>query len=104
MSSYDLHFFFCCNRRPDEGGNRSCAASGSEALYRYAKDRLKQMILPDEKCIRINSCGCLGRCDDGPSLVIYPEGIWYTYRDEEDIDEILELHLMCGKHVERLLI
>jgi (2Fe-2S) ferredoxin len=54
--------------------------------------------------IRINSAGCLDRCDDGPVLVIYPEGTWYTFVDESDLDEIIEEHLKNGRVVERLKI
>ena len=46
--------------------------------------------------------GGLGRCDEGPVLVVYPEGVWYTYVDESDIDEIFDVHLKQGRTVERL--
>ena len=54
--------------------------------------------------VRINVAGCLDRCDEGPVLVIYPEGTWYTYVDQDDIDEIIESHIKNGEKVERLLI
>jgi (2Fe-2S) ferredoxin len=53
---------------------------------------------------RINSAGCLDRCALGPCIVIYPEGIWYSPKNEADIDEILTTHLQQGKRVERLLL
>jgi len=68
----------------------------------YAKQRIKALGLNGEKGVRINSAGCLGRCEKGPVVVIYPEGIWYTWIDEEDIDEIIEQHLQQGNIVERL--
>ena len=46
----------------------------------------------------------MNRCDEGPVLVIYPEGIWYTFVDESDLDEIIESHLKNGQVVERLKI
>jgi (2Fe-2S) ferredoxin len=52
--------------------------------------------------VRINQAGCLDRCDEGPVLVIYPEAVWYTYVDREDIDEIVSEHLQNGRIVERL--
>ena len=52
--------------------------------------------------IRINKAGCLDRCDDGPVLVVYPDETWYTYVDQEDIEEIIQEHLMHGRVVERL--
>ena len=54
--------------------------------------------------MRINAAGCLGRCEQGPVIVVYPEGTWYTYVDKEDIDEIVDRHLLKGEIVERLKI
>ena len=52
--------------------------------------------------VRVNTAGCMDRCEEGPVLVVYPEGVWYTYVDREDIDEILESHVVGGVPVERL--
>ena len=52
--------------------------------------------------MRVNSAGCLDRCDKGPVLVVYPEGVWYTYVDRDDLDEIIDRHLLQGQVVERL--
>ncbi|KGM08052.1 Ferredoxin, 2Fe-2S [Methylophaga thiooxydans] len=65
----------------------------------YAKQRVKELKL---KKVRVNNAGCLNRCKLGPMLVIYPEGIWYRYENKEDIDEIIESHLIQGEIVERL--
>ena len=56
------------------------------------------------KEVRINAAGCLDRCELGPTMVIYPEGVWYAYRSTEDIDEILQTHLVEGGRVERLML
>ena len=56
------------------------------------------------KKIRVNQSGCLERCELGAALVIYPEGIWYTYSTKEDVDEILDRHIMKGELVERLIL
>jgi (2Fe-2S) ferredoxin len=52
--------------------------------------------------VRINKAGCLDRCEQGPVCVVYPEGVWYTYIDEEDVDEIIDSHVKNGQVVERL--
>lgn len=52
----------------------------------------------------VSESRCLGRCEHGPVAVVYPDNVWYTYIDEEDIDEILESHLKGGQVVERLII
>tara|TARA_B100000953_G_scaffold196436_1_gene161875 strand:+ start:61 stop:1251 length:1191 start_codon:yes stop_codon:yes gene_type:complete len=54
--------------------------------------------------VRINKSGCLERCELGPTMVIYPEGVWYTYSSEADIDEILARHVLGGELVDRLLL
>lgn len=54
--------------------------------------------------VRMNTAGCLDRCELGPVLVVYPEAIWYSYVDREDIDDIIEQHLRQGKPVKRLMI
>ncbi|HKQ30091.1 MAG TPA: (2Fe-2S) ferredoxin domain-containing protein [Burkholderiales bacterium] len=101
-SYYKYHVFFCINRRDD--GSACCAAKGSQELRDYAKQKLKSLNLHGKGNVRVNNAGCLDRCDEGPAVVIYPQGVWYTYVDKEDIDEIIESHLICGKTVERLRI
>ena len=65
------------------------------------KSKVKSLGLPD---IRVNAAGCLDRCELGCTMVIYPEGVWYTYASEDDIDEIIGTHLQRGQRVERLLL
>jgi len=103
MSYYDKHVFFCCNQR--EPGDRPCCADkGAAELRDYAKKRVKQLGLAGEGKVRINQAGCLDRCEEGPCIVVYPEGVWYTYVDRHDIDEIIDKHLIGGEIVERLRI
>jgi (2Fe-2S) ferredoxin len=94
---YDYHLFFCTNSRDD--GRASCGDHDAQSLRDYAKQRVKELKL---KKVRVNSAGCLNRCTIGPALVIYPEGIWYQYETQQDIDEILEKHVQGGEIVERL--
>jgi (2Fe-2S) ferredoxin len=70
----------------------------------YCKQQIKEKGLAGPGKIRINQAGCLDRCELGPVMVVYPEGIWYSYVDEQDIDEIIERHLIGGEPVERLRI
>lgn len=56
------------------------------------------------KNVRINASGCLDRCELGPTMVIYPDGVWYRAPTRADIDEILQSHLIDGRCVERLLL
>ena len=98
---YDTHVFCCVNERPAGDTRGCCAAKGSRKLRDYMKVRVKELGLQG---VRINIAGCLDRCGLGPVMVIYPEGVWYTYRTPEDVDEILEQHVIRGQRVERLLL
>ena len=99
---YDTHVFCCINERPDDHPKGCCSARGAVPLQGYMKARAKKMDLGTR--VRINRSGCLDRCELGPTMVIYPEGVWYTYRTREDIDEILDRHVLRGERVERLLL
>jgi (2Fe-2S) ferredoxin len=99
---YHHHVFFCLNQRED--GAACCADNGAIAAFDYMKARVKKLNLNGKSKVRINRAGCFDRCGEGPLLVIYPQAIWYTFVDNEDIDEIIESHLINGKIVERLVI
>jgi len=91
----------CCNRRPEGHKRGSCAARGSEALRDYMKARAKELRLAG---VRVNMAGCLDRCEFGPAMVIYPEGIWYKIETTSDIDDILQTHLRQKGRVARLML
>jgi len=72
---YNAHVFCCTNRRVAGHPRGSCADRGSEALRDYMKGRARQLGIEN---VRINNAGCLDRCELGPTVVIYPEGVWYA--------------------------
>ncbi len=98
---YQTHVFCCVNERPADHPRSCCSARGSVALRDYMKTRAKELSIDN---IRVNNSGCLERCELGPTLVIYPEGVWYHYETKEDVDEILDRHIINGERVERLLL
>jgi (2Fe-2S) ferredoxin len=98
MSYYRHHIFFCVNQR--DNGEACCS---QHALDR-CKSRIKAAGLAGPGGVRVNKAGCLDRCAGGPVAVVYPEAVWYSYVDQQDIDEIVESHLMNGQVVERLLL
>ena len=102
MSYFEKHVFFCTNQRSD--GRACCADSDAEGMRAYAKEQCKSQGLTGKGKVRINNAGCLDRCDEGPVLVVYPEAIWYTYVDQDDVDEIIESHLKNGVPVDRLML
>lgn len=97
---YRRHVFFCVNEREPGHQRGCCKEKGSQALRDYMKDKAKEMGL---KQVRINQSGCLDRCELGPSVVIYPEGVWYRCATKEDVVEILETHVRDGGRVRRLM-
>ena len=95
------HVFCCTNQRPPDHERGSCQASGGIGLRNHLKDRVKELGLEG---VRINAAGCLNRCEDGPAVVVYPEGIWYRVQNKTDIEEIISGHLQGGEPVARLRI
>lgn len=104
MSHYERHVFFCINERDPDADRPCCRQSGSAGMRDYAKQRMKTLGLHGQGKVRVNTAGCLDRCEEGPVCVVYPEGVWYTYVDEFDVDEIIDSHLVGGQPVERLKI
>jgi (2Fe-2S) ferredoxin len=102
MDYYKHHVFFCLNLRTN--GNASCEQHNATHLFDYAKNKCKDLGLNGKSKVRINRAGCLDRCEFGPVMVVYPQGIWYQFVDETDIDEIIQSHFMNGVPVERLKI
>ncbi|MFZ4762017.1 MAG: (2Fe-2S) ferredoxin domain-containing protein [Alphaproteobacteria bacterium] len=100
-SLYQYHVFCCTNRRAAGHQRGCCAEKNALALRDYMKKKVDLCAIPHT---RINMAGCLDRCELGPIMVIYPEGTWYQYNSEADIDEIIEQHLIRGQKVSRLIV
>lgn len=101
-SYYERHIFFCLNER--KNGEDSCAVHDAQEGFDRCKSRVKELGLSGVGKVRVNKAGCLDRCAGGPVAVVYPEGVWYTFVDKSDIDEIVESHLQNGQVVERLVL
>jgi (2Fe-2S) ferredoxin len=102
MSYYQRHIFFCLNQR--ENGENACAQHGAQAAFDRCKSRVKAAGLTGPGGVRVNKAGCLDRCAGGPVAVVYPEAVWYSFVDQDDIDEIVDSHLAKGQVVERLVL
>jgi (2Fe-2S) ferredoxin len=100
LSYYKHHIFFCLNQR--HKGEACCAQHDAQAAFDRCKSRIKAAGLAGPGGVRVNKAGCLDRCAGGPVAVVYPEAVWYTFVDQQDIDEIVEEHLKEGRVVERL--
>jgi len=102
MSYYQRHIFFCLNER--RNSEACCAQQDAQAAFDHCKKRVKDAGLSGPGGVRVNKAGCLDRCAGGPVAVVYPEAVWYTFVDQQDIDEIVDVHLKGGRPVERLVL
>jgi len=103
MAKFEKHIFICTNQRADGHPRGCCNPSGDAELQRAFKAKLAQRGIPNSK-VRANKAGCLDQCEVGPTVVVYPEAVWYGGVTPADVDEIIDSHIIGGTPVERLII
>ena len=101
MPSYKYHIFVCMNQRPEGHPKGCCSEKGSEVIREFFKEEIRRLGLKGQ--VRANAAGCLDACQYGPSVVVYPDGVWYRVGTLGDAKEIIERHIKRGETVERLL-
>ena len=94
---YQKHIFVCTNQKAE--GKTCCANAAAMDIKKYFKKQLVEYKLHGPGKFRVSESGCLGRCGLGPCVVIYPEAVWYSYQSKEDIDKIIEMHLVQDKRI-----
>ncbi len=97
---YDKHIFICTNQRVAGAPRKSCGEAHGIEIVDTFKKKLKEKNLPIK--LRAQKSGCLDICDFGQTLVIYPEGVFYVGVELNDVDEIIEEHIVNNRIVERL--
>ena len=102
MPRFRKHIFICNNVRSADNPKGCCSRAGSPALLDYIKKRVHELGL--KGIVRVNKAGCLDACQYGPSMVVYPDEIWYAPRTTEDMEEILQEHIQNDRIVDRLVI
>jgi len=100
MFDYKYHIFCCQNQREPDNPRGSCRNRGSRAILDFFKKIVREQGLKKE--VRVTRSGCLGACIHGPSVVIYPEGTWYTVATVADAEEIFRRHVIGGEPVKEL--
>ncbi len=98
MEPFRQHVFICTQEKPE--GASSCPHNGSLQVLQRLETELESQELEGE--VQVTTCGCFGLCDDGPLLLVYPDGVWYRRVKEEDVPEIVTSHLGSGKVDSRL--
>ena len=102
MAEYERHVFVCTNERGPGHPRGCCSAKNSVSIREALKARCKLAGLGAR--VRINKSGCLDQCEHGPTIVVYPEAIWYGFVKMEDLEEIVQSHLIGGTPVQRLVL
>ena len=102
MARFQKHLFICNNKRKDGDARGCCSSRGADDLLDYIKKRVHDSGLKGK--VRVNKAGCLDACAQGPTMVVYPDDVWYAPRTPEDMEEIFTEHVQNGRVVERLAI
>jgi (2Fe-2S) ferredoxin len=102
MPKFEKHIFICNNQRDKDHPRGSCDPLAEAALQKKFKKTLAEHGI--RNTVRANKSGCLDQCEHGPTVVVYPEAVWYGHVSQDDVEEIVTSHIIGGKPVERLLI
>lgn len=102
MATFTHHIFVCCNQRSANHPRGCCNRDGSEALRNLFKSEVSKRGL--RPLVRANKAGCLDQCELGPTVVIYPQGIWYGGVTAADVPRIVEETVIGGKILDDLRI
>ncbi len=100
MPAFERHVFVCGNERPVGHPRGCCAMRGAGPLRDALKAEVKRLGLAGR--VRVNQAGCLDQCEHGPTVVVYPDAVWYGFVRLEDVAELVAEHLVAGRPVERL--
>ena len=91
MGRFQKHIFICNNQRKEDDPRGCCASRGSLDLLDHLKQRVHKCGLKGK--VRVNKAGCLDACEYGPTLVVYPDDVWYQGVQAEDVQEIIDSHI-----------
>ena len=101
MPKPEKHVFVCSQQRPPGHPRGSCGEKGCAAVMDAFFKQVEQRQLFEK--IQVTATGCLGPCSEGPSVLVYPEGVMYGGVSEADVSTIIEQHLLGDEPVESLI-
>lgn len=102
MPKFEKHVFICCNQRPAGHPKGSCDPKAAGELHQLFKAAVAKRGL--KATVRANKSGCLDQCEHGPTVVVYPEAVWYGGVTAAEVDEIIDSHIIGNRPVQRLMI
>jgi len=102
MPKFQKHIFICTNQREPGSARGSCTERAKGDLQKLFKAAIAERDLKGR--VRANQSGCLDQCEHGPTVVVYPEAVWYGRVQPEDVSEIVESHILNGLPVARLML
>lgn len=102
MPAWKHHVFVCTNKRPPGHPKGSCVDRGCNDVLLALTEEVERLELFET--VKVNSSNCLGPCRSGPTMVVYPENIWYAGVAAKDVPELVREHLVAGRPVSRLLL
>jgi len=100
MKKPEYHVFVCTSSRINGTQKGYCHSNASSEIVTNFLESIEENDISDK--VMITNTGCLGICNDGPIVIVYPEGTWYGKVTPDDVDEIVESHLINGEIVKRL--
>lgn len=101
MPRPESHVFICLQRRPDGHLRSSCGAKGAEQVFNtFAGELIKRNL---QNRIALSQTGCLGPCQAGANVLVYPGSVMYSWVIPEDVPAIIEQHLLGGEPVQEKL-
>jgi (2Fe-2S) ferredoxin len=98
LATFERHVFVCTNQREPGSARGCCSLDGKGELQRLFKEAIGAAGLKAN--VRVNKAGCLDQWGHGPTVVVYPEAVWYGFVQPQDVAEIVEQHVKCGRPVD----
>ena len=102
MKKFEKHIFVCENKRPGGHPRGCCSDKGSKEIRALFKKRLAELGIKSK--VRANASGCLDACEYGVTVLVYPEQIWHGGVTLEDVEKIIQEHIINNKPIKRLMI